>query len=86
MNLPKVVIDENYRDYLDGKEVEATVLSSRDEVREGTLVMAFHNSIAGRTDVPTPRDKQSHYVGIEGRVTAIHPAEQGQRHIRIVKI
>lgn len=86
MNLPKVVIDDKYSDYLKGQEVQATVLAADQPVTEGMRVMAFHNSIAGRTDVPTPRERQSHYVGIEARVTAVHPAEGGRRHVRIVKL
>lgn len=86
MNLPRVVIDGDYNAYLTGQEVAATILEAKEPVQTGTRVMAFHNSIAGRTIVPTPRNKQSHYVGIEGRVTSIQNDGSKPLHVRIVKI
>lgn len=89
MELPKVVIKENYSDFLNGKEVEATVVSPGSHVEKGMRVMGFHNSIAVNTGVAVPRDKQSHYIGVEGKVTDIQTsASSGEpvSKVRVVKV
>ena len=89
MNLPKVIINDNYADFLNGKEVEATIVSERDTIEKGMHVMGFHNSIAINTGFTVPREKQSHYIGVEGMVTDIDrsPASVYDKpHIKIVKV
>jgi hypothetical protein len=72
MELPKVIIKDNYADFLQGKEVEATVVSDGNVVEKGMHVMGFHNSIAINTPFTVPKEKQSHYIGVEGMVTNIN--------------
>lgn len=72
MNLPKVIIKDNYADFLIGKEVEATVISTGQPIEKGMHVMGFHNSIAVNTAFTVPKEKQSHYIGVEGMVTNIN--------------
>lgn len=89
MNLPKVIINDNYADFLKGKEVDATIVSERDTVEKGMHVMGFHNSIAINTGFTVPRDKQSHYIDVEGMVTDIDHTAAGtydKPHIKIVKV
>lgn len=89
MDLPKVVIKENYSDFLNGKEVEATVVSHGLRVEKGMRVMGFHNSIAVNTGIAVPRDKQSHYIGVEGKVTEIQSSASSSQpvsKIRVVKV
>ena len=89
MNLPKVIINDNYTDYLNGKEVEATIVSDKQPVEKGTHVMGFHNSIAVNTGFTVPKEKQHHYIGVEGMVTEIEYNSSPDRktpHIKIVKI
>ena len=86
MNLPKVIINDNYADYLNGKEVEATIVSERETIEKGMHVMGFHNSIAINTGFSVPREKQSHYIGVEGMVTDIGYASSNGRHTPHVKI
>jgi hypothetical protein len=72
MEMPKVVIRDNYNDYLQGKEVVATFIEAAHKaVWPGERVMAFKDSIAARSDVPVPKSEQSHYIGIEGTVTKV---------------
>lgn len=71
MNLPKVIVNDNYSDYLNGKEVKATVVSDGQPLQKGMRVMGFHNSIAINTDFPVPREKQAHYIGVEGQITEV---------------
>lgn len=85
MDLPKVIIKDNYADYLNGKEVEATVVSE-EPVAKGMHVMGFHNSIAVNTALPVPKEKQAHYIGVEGMVTAITSGDGADPHVRIVKL
>lgn len=89
MNLPKVIINDNYADFLNGKEVEATIVSERDTIEKGMHVMGFHNSIAINTGFTVPREKQSHYIGVEGMITDIdHTAASAydKPHIKIIKV
>jgi hypothetical protein len=86
MDLPKVVIKDNYSDYLNGKEVEATVVSEKNNLEKGMHVMGFHNSIAVNTAFTVPKEKQSHYIGVEGMVTEIHKAPSPDSRIAAVKI
>lgn len=87
MNLPKVIILDNYADYLNGKEVEATVVSDR-TLEKGMHVMGFHNSIAVNTTLIVPREKQSHYIGVEGMVTDISQTTSIDHapQIKVVKV
>ena len=86
MDLPKVVIKDNYADYLNGKEVEATVVSEKTTIEKGMHVMGFHNSIAVNTSFPVPREKQTHYIGVEGMVTEINSTPSRSAEISKVKI
>ena len=87
MDLPKVVIKDNYSDYLNGKEVEATVVSEKKALQKGMHVMGFHNSIAVNTAFTVPKEKQSHYIGVEGMVTEIDASPSGtQPHVKVVKL
>jgi hypothetical protein len=89
MDLPKVVIKDSYSDYLSGKEVEATVVSEKLHVEKGMHVMGFHNSIAVNTAFSVPKEKQSHYIGVEGMVTEINqPVSSGGKapKVKVVKI
>src|SRR5688572_16334741 len=88
MDLPKVIINDNYADYLSGKEVEATIVSEKQPVEKGMHVMGFHNSIAINTGFTVPREKQSHYIGVEGMVTQIQngSAMHQKPHVKVVKI
>jgi hypothetical protein len=87
MDLPKVIIKDNYADFLTGKEVEATVVSERRDVEKGMHVMSFHNSMAVNTSVTVPREKQSQYIGVEAMVTEIGNNSSGDRpEIKVVKI
>jgi hypothetical protein len=86
MDLPKVIIKENYTDYLNGKEVEATVIGKA-PVEKGMHVMGFHNSIAVNTGFSVPKEKQSHYIGVEGLVTEINAASPGHHpRIKVIKL
>ena len=89
MDLPKVIINDNYSDFLNGKEVEATVVTRNQRVEKGMHVMGFHNSIAVNTGISVPRDKQSHYIGVEGLVTDItYPTSTTPEtpHVKVVKL
>jgi hypothetical protein len=72
MDLPKVVIKQNFQDYLAGKEVEASIVSpSRHEVWPGERVMAFKDSLGATSDLPVPTSELSHSIGIEGTITQV---------------
>lgn len=87
MELPKVIIKDRYADYLNGKEVEATLVSEKKKIEKGSHVMGFHNSIAVNTTVPVPKEKQDHYIGVEGMVTDIcNPGSGNFGDIKVVKI
>lgn len=87
MDLPKVIINDNYSDYLSGKEVEATLVSDKKLIEKGMHVMGFHNSIAVNSTIPVPKEKQAHYIGVEGMVTDIREAVSGQvQNVKVVKI
>ena len=87
MDLPKVIIKDNYSDYLSGKEVEATLVSDKKSIEKGMHVMGFHNSIAVNTAVPVPKEKQTHYIGVEGMVTDIPDPISGEfQNVRVVKV
>ncbi|HTF29555.1 MAG TPA: hypothetical protein VK625_11970 [Flavitalea sp.] len=58
MNLPNVIVLDNYADYVNGKEVETTVVSDKN-LEKGMHVTGFHNSIAVNTALTVPREKQS---------------------------
>lgn len=86
MDLPKVIIKDDYTDFLNGKEVYATVVSKKHPMEKGMHVMGFHNSIAVNTGVSVPREKQHHYIGVEGIVTDINDAAMSDHQIPQVKI
>jgi hypothetical protein len=78
MDLPKVVIKDNYEAYLSGSEVKAALVdSSSTPLQPGQHVLAFKDAIAATTDMPVPKRQQSHYIGIEGTVTQIQPVTEG---------
>jgi hypothetical protein len=86
MNLPKVIIKDNYSDYLTGKEVEATVVSNDKPVEKGMRVMGFHNSIAVNTVFSVPREKQSHYIGVEGMITNVDYDGTRAAQVKVMKV
>lgn len=78
MQMPKVVIKENYTAYLNGKEVTASLVGPvAAPLQPGAHVMAFKDSIAAASDVPVPKAQQAHYIGVEGTVTGIEPSLAG---------
>jgi hypothetical protein len=89
MDLPKVIIKDSYADFLTGKEVEATLISQEQPIEKGTHVMGFHNSIAVNTAFTVPKEKQSHYIGVEGMVTNINydgTSDKQPKKIKVVKL
>jgi len=87
MDLPKVIIKDSYTDFLTGKEVEATVVSTRLHIEKGMHVMGYHNSIAANTVITVPKEKQTHYIGVEGIVTEteVSSVEKAPK-IKVVKV
>lgn len=85
MDLPKVVINGNYTDFLNGKEVEATAVGSPTRLKKGMAVMGFHNSIAVNSNVSVPREKQSQYIGVEGLVTDAGDNAAKHPRLKVVK-
>lgn len=86
MDLPKVIINDSYADFLNGKEVDATIVSGK-PVEKGMHVMGFHNSIAVNTGFAVPKAKQAHYIGVEGMVTeTATTTDRGSAHVKIVKV
>ena len=78
MELPKVVIKDNFNEYLSGKEVKAALADAASApLQPGEHVIAFKDSLAAVTDVPVPKQQQSHYIGIEGTVTHIEFVTDG---------
>lgn len=72
MELPKVVIKDNYQEFLNGERVRASVIgTSQIVLQPGTRVMAFKDTIAATTNIPVPKPQQSHYMGVEGTVTEV---------------
>jgi hypothetical protein len=72
MSIPKVIIKQDFHDYLNGKEVEATfVAGTPEEVWPGEPVLAFQDSVAANSDMPVPTSQLSHVIGIEGTVTQV---------------
>jgi hypothetical protein len=68
----RVIVRDNFNDFLEGKEVEATFLQpTKDAVWPGEHVLAFKHTIASENDVPVPRSQQSHYIGIEGTIVEV---------------
>jgi hypothetical protein len=89
MNLPKVVIKDNFNDYLEGKEVKASFISqTKEQAWPGEHVMAFKDSIAAGTNVPVPKSQQSHFIGIEGTITQVEndAAAKNTKFVRVVKV
>ncbi len=88
MNLPKVVIKDNFSDYLDGKEVKAAFISqTKDQAWPGEHVMAFKDAIAAGTNLTVPKSQQSHYIGIEGTITEVvnDPAANSTKFVKVKK-
>jgi hypothetical protein len=78
MDLPKVIIKDDYNEYLEGKVVKAALASSASApLQPGTRVIAFKDSIAAATDIPVPKQQQAHYIGVEGTVTEIELVATG---------
>jgi hypothetical protein len=89
MNLPKVVIKDNFTDYLDGKEVKAAFISqTKEQAWPGEHVMAFKDAIAADTNVPVPKSQQSHFIGIEGTITEVmnDKAAKNTQFVRVIKL
>lgn len=87
MDLLRVIIQDNYGDYLNGKEVEATVVSEDKPVEKGMHVMGFHNSIAVNTTFTVPREKQTHYIGVEGMITNVDTSRTNHsKQVKVIKL
>ena len=85
---PKVIIRDSYNDFLDGKEVRATLTGSKHTPITGERVMAFKHTIAAETDVTVPKSQQSHYIGIEGTITGIRDdvSVKGNSHHPVIMV
>jgi hypothetical protein len=80
MELPKVIIKDNYNEYLEGKKVKAALIDAASApLQAGSHVIAFKDSIAAASEVPVPKQQQSHYIGVEGIVTEVDIVS-AQRH------
>jgi archaeosine-15-forming tRNA-guanine transglycosylase len=89
MNLPKVVIKDNFSDYLNGKEVKATFISqTKEQAWPGEHVIAFKDAISAGTNLTVPKSQQSHYIGIEGTITKVEndATAKNTQYVRIVKV
>ena len=83
----KVIIQDSYNDFLDGKEVRATLTDSKNpSVSTGERVMAFKHTIAAETDLTVPKSQQSHYIGIEGTITEIIEQKPGHPVVKVKKV
>lgn len=90
MSLYKVIIKQDFHDYLDGKEVEATFVSRKPEqVWPGEHVLAFKDTAAATSDIPRPTADFSTAIGIEGTVTQVYhskTAESSEIETPVIKI
>jgi hypothetical protein len=89
MSLPKVIIKDNFNDYLSGKEVKAAFISqTKEQAWPGEHVMAFKDAIASDTNVPVPKSQQSHFIGIEGTITEVvnDKSAKNTQFVRVVKV
>ncbi len=86
MDLPKVIINDNYTDYLNGREVEATAVDGGRRLEKGMRVMGFHNSIAVNSNVSVPREKQSQYIGVEGMITDSGDNTMKRPRVKVIKV
>jgi hypothetical protein len=87
MQLHQVLI-KNFQEYLAGREVEATItLKEGEVVSPGESVLAVKDSIAAKTNIPVPRSKQDHVIGVEGTITEIQSRDsvKGNR-VQVVKV
>lgn len=63
---------KNFNEYLAGGEVLATVhLKDNEIITPGEHVLVLRDTVASTTDIPTPRDKQTSVIGVEGTITEI---------------
>jgi len=71
-NHVKAAIRDNFDDFLNGKEVKASVIGRPTaRISPGDTVMAYKHSIAAESDVPVPRSQQAHCIGVEALVTEV---------------
>ena len=90
MELRKVVIKDNFNDFLNGKEVEAALLPPlKNSISPGEHVLAFKDSIAATTNVSVPKEEMHRTIGVEGTVVSTsvktNPSAEGVR-VKIKKI
>ena len=72
---------DDYFDFLQGAEVRAGIIGKHGQIpATGEHVMVFKHSIAAETEVPVPKSQQSHYIGIEGMVTAVERGHSAGLH------
>lgn len=85
----KAFVLDDYFDFLQGIEVRAGIIGKHDHLpATGEHVMVFKHSIAAETGVPVPRSQQSHYIGIEGLITAVESVNSTGRQpvLKVKKI
>jgi len=91
MKLPKVIIKDDFENYLNGLEVDGKVKDkyAAEALAPGNRILAFKDAVASETSVAVPREKQSSAIGIEGKIMSIIPSrEQGDNTLvlRVRKI
>lgn len=88
MELHHVLI-KNFHDYLAGREVEATIeLKEGEAIAPGEHVLVLRDSVASRTSIPVPREKQDYAMGVEGTITEIKMRDsiKGNSRTHVVKV
>jgi hypothetical protein len=92
MDIPKAIVLGDYSDFLQGREVDARVPGPvTTDLLPGAHIMAFKNTIAATSTIAVPKTEQSHYIGIEGTVTQVHPGSRdgiktSEVHVKIKKL
>jgi hypothetical protein len=75
METPKVVIKDNFSDFLEGKVVDAQPVKGI-ELHEGEKVIAVKDSIAGTTNLTVPPNEIHRAIGIDAVVISVSPTDQ----------
>jgi hypothetical protein len=75
METPKVIIKDNFSDFLEGKVVNAQPANNA-VLHEGEKVIAVKDSIAGITSVPVPPNEIHRAMGIDAVVVGASSTDQ----------